>query len=134
MELADSPICQEARKRGKKAIRDMHKPPEGGDTCEGGVAMGMIKACKAEEEEDSDTGRDIERQEGKREVEKFVHGITNGETLGGPANEGRMRHVTTAGNKPSLWTYLKVNGCSGCQKQEEQETIQHVLCGGCEAI
>eukprot|EP00965_Chrysotila_dentata_P210949 6186190-Pleurochrysis_carterae.AAC.1 len=45
-----------------------------------------------------------------------------------------MRHATRAGNKPSFWTYLKVNGCGGCQKQEEQETIQHVLGGGCKAI
>eukprot|EP00965_Chrysotila_dentata_P090937 3001955-Pleurochrysis_carterae.AAC.1 len=71
-ELADSPFHQEARKRGKKVIKDMDKPPEGGDRCESEVARGMLNACKAEEEEDSDTRRDIERQEGKREVEKFV--------------------------------------------------------------
>eukprot|EP00965_Chrysotila_dentata_P216583 6189458-Pleurochrysis_carterae.AAC.1 len=35
MELADNPIYQEVRKRGKKGIRDMHKPPKGGDKCEG---------------------------------------------------------------------------------------------------
>eukprot|EP00965_Chrysotila_dentata_P011790 386921-Pleurochrysis_carterae.AAC.1 len=45
-----------------------------------------------------------------------------------------MRHVTRAGHKPSFWTYLKVNGYRGCQKQEEQEIIHHVLGGGCEAI
>eukprot|EP00965_Chrysotila_dentata_P208185 6184563-Pleurochrysis_carterae.AAC.2 len=45
-----------------------------------------------------------------------------------------MRHATRAGNKPSFWTYLKENGCRGCQKQEEEETIQHVLSGGCEAM
>eukprot|EP00965_Chrysotila_dentata_P176502 5827985-Pleurochrysis_carterae.AAC.1 len=50
---------------------------------------------------------DIERQEGKREVEKFVHGLRNGEI---------------------------VNGCKGCQRQEEEETIHHVLSGGCEGI
>eukprot|EP00965_Chrysotila_dentata_P011791 386921-Pleurochrysis_carterae.AAC.2 len=61
MELADSPIYQEARKRGKKVVRDMHKPPQGEDKCESGVARGMISACKIEEEEDSDTGMDIER-------------------------------------------------------------------------
>eukprot|EP00965_Chrysotila_dentata_P138514 4582025-Pleurochrysis_carterae.AAC.2 len=38
MELADGPINQEARKRGEKVIREMHKPPEGGEKCEGGVA------------------------------------------------------------------------------------------------
>eukprot|EP00965_Chrysotila_dentata_P261940 6214416-Pleurochrysis_carterae.AAC.1 len=31
-ELADNPIYQEARRRGGKVIRDMHRPPEGGDT------------------------------------------------------------------------------------------------------
>eukprot|EP00965_Chrysotila_dentata_P257308 6212846-Pleurochrysis_carterae.AAC.2 len=37
MELADGPIYQEVRRRGEKMIRDLHKPPEGGDRCEGGV-------------------------------------------------------------------------------------------------
>eukprot|EP00965_Chrysotila_dentata_P237751 6202101-Pleurochrysis_carterae.AAC.3 len=74
----------------------MHKPPGGGDKCEGGVARGMIGACMAEEEGESDMEMDIERQEGKREVEKFVHGIKNGEIVGGPANERRMRHATRA--------------------------------------
>eukprot|EP00965_Chrysotila_dentata_P217284 6189899-Pleurochrysis_carterae.AAC.1 len=107
MELADSLIYQEVSgRRGKKVIRDMHKPPEGGDRCESGVARGMLNAGKAEEEEDSDMGRDIERQEGKREVEKFVHGIRNGEIVVGPASERRVRHATSAGNKPSFWTYL----------------------------
>eukprot|EP00965_Chrysotila_dentata_P159394 5265603-Pleurochrysis_carterae.AAC.1 len=41
-----------------------------------------------------------------------------------------MRHATREGNKPSFWTYLKVNGCRGCQKQEEEETIHHVISGG----
>eukprot|EP00965_Chrysotila_dentata_P147047 4854484-Pleurochrysis_carterae.AAC.1 len=77
---------------------------------------------------------DIERQEGKREVEKFVHGLRNGEIVGGPAKERRMRHATREGNRPSFWTYLMVNGCRGCQKQEEEETIHHVLSGGCEGI
>eukprot|EP00965_Chrysotila_dentata_P108233 3574955-Pleurochrysis_carterae.AAC.1 len=77
---------------------------------------------------------DIERQEGKREVEKFVHGLRNGEIVGGPARERRMRHATREGNKPSFWTYLKVNGCRGCQRQKEEETIHHVLSGGCEGI
>eukprot|EP00965_Chrysotila_dentata_P082718 2729380-Pleurochrysis_carterae.AAC.1 len=45
-----------------------------------------------------------------------------------------MRHATREGNKPSFWTYLKVNGCRGCRKQEEEETIHHVLSGGCEGI
>eukprot|EP00965_Chrysotila_dentata_P246230 6207036-Pleurochrysis_carterae.AAC.1 len=30
-EQADIPIYQEARKRGKKLIRETYKPPEGGD-------------------------------------------------------------------------------------------------------
>eukprot|EP00965_Chrysotila_dentata_P224622 6194290-Pleurochrysis_carterae.AAC.1 len=44
-------------------------------------------------------------------------------------------HATREGNRPTFWTYLKVNGCSrGCQRQEEEETIHHVLSGGCEGI
>eukprot|EP00965_Chrysotila_dentata_P163486 5398335-Pleurochrysis_carterae.AAC.1 len=45
-----------------------------------------------------------------------------------------MRHATREGNKPSFWTYLKVNGCRGCLKQEEEETIHHVISGGCEGV
>eukprot|EP00965_Chrysotila_dentata_P257080 6212762-Pleurochrysis_carterae.AAC.2 len=45
-----------------------------------------------------------------------------------------MRHATRDGNRPSFWIYLKVNGCRGCQRQEEEETIHHVLSGGCEGI
>eukprot|EP00965_Chrysotila_dentata_P024130 799685-Pleurochrysis_carterae.AAC.1 len=70
-ELADSPIYQEARKRGEMFIRDTYKPPEGGERCESGVARGLIDGCNTEKEEDSDIEMDIERQEGKREVEKF---------------------------------------------------------------
>eukprot|EP00965_Chrysotila_dentata_P124537 4115814-Pleurochrysis_carterae.AAC.1 len=99
----------------------MHKPPEGGDTCKSRVARGMIEGCNAEDEEVSDLETDIERQEGKREVEKFVHGLRNGEIVGGPAEERRMRHATREGNKPSFWTYLKVNGCRGCQRQGEKD-------------
>eukprot|EP00965_Chrysotila_dentata_P226894 6195689-Pleurochrysis_carterae.AAC.1 len=60
---------------------------------------------------------DIERQEGKREVEKFVHGLRNEEIVWGPARERRMRHTTREWNRPSFWTYLKVNGCRGCQRR-----------------
>eukprot|EP00965_Chrysotila_dentata_P015254 504469-Pleurochrysis_carterae.AAC.1 len=70
-ELADDPIYQEARKRGEEFIRDTYKPPEGGEKCERGVARGLIDGCNTGEEEDSDIEMDIERQEGKREVEKF---------------------------------------------------------------
>eukprot|EP00965_Chrysotila_dentata_P057141 1895951-Pleurochrysis_carterae.AAC.1 len=70
-ELADAPIYQEVRKRGKKFIRDTHKPPIGGDKCERGVARGLIDGGNSDEEGDSDIEMDIERQEGKREVEKF---------------------------------------------------------------
>eukprot|EP00965_Chrysotila_dentata_P202552 6181186-Pleurochrysis_carterae.AAC.6 len=45
-----------------------------------------------------------------------------------------MRHATREGNRPSFWTYLKANGCRGCQKQEEEESIHHVSSGGCEGI
>eukprot|EP00965_Chrysotila_dentata_P157401 5200300-Pleurochrysis_carterae.AAC.1 len=31
---------------------------------------------------------------GSNEIEKFVHGIRNGEVIGGPANARRMRHAT----------------------------------------
>eukprot|EP00965_Chrysotila_dentata_P105535 3485462-Pleurochrysis_carterae.AAC.1 len=41
-ELADTPIYKEARKRGRKFIRETYKPPEGGDKCERGVATGLI--------------------------------------------------------------------------------------------
>eukprot|EP00965_Chrysotila_dentata_P211722 6186607-Pleurochrysis_carterae.AAC.1 len=78
-ELADLPIYQEARRRGKKFIREKHKPPEGGEKCKRGVARGLIDEGETEEEEDYDIEVDIERQEGKREVEKFVHGLRNGE-------------------------------------------------------
>eukprot|EP00965_Chrysotila_dentata_P034571 1151224-Pleurochrysis_carterae.AAC.1 len=62
-ELADNPIYQEARRRGEKIIRDMHRPPEGGDICESGVARGMTEGCNVEEMEASDMEMDIERQE-----------------------------------------------------------------------
>eukprot|EP00965_Chrysotila_dentata_P067065 2219887-Pleurochrysis_carterae.AAC.1 len=83
IELADIPIYQEARRRGKKLIRETYKAPEGGDKCERGVARGLIDGGNTEEEEDSDVEMDIERQEGKIEVEKFVHELRNGEIVGG---------------------------------------------------
>eukprot|EP00965_Chrysotila_dentata_P063523 2105201-Pleurochrysis_carterae.AAC.1 len=98
-ELADIPIYQEARRRGRKLIRETHKPTEGGDKCESGVARGLIDGGNTEEEEDSDIEMDIERQEGKGEVEKFVHGLRNGEIVEGPARERRMRHATREGNR-----------------------------------
>eukprot|EP00965_Chrysotila_dentata_P191352 6174459-Pleurochrysis_carterae.AAC.1 len=67
-------------------------------------------------------------------MEIFVHGIRNGEVVGGPANARKMRHATREGNKPSFWTYLKANGCRGCQKQEEEETIHHVISGRCQGV
>eukprot|EP00965_Chrysotila_dentata_P165258 5456764-Pleurochrysis_carterae.AAC.1 len=48
-----------------------------------------------------------------------------------------MRHATREGNRPSFWTYvtyLKVNGCRGCQRQEKEETTHHVLSEGYEGI
>eukprot|EP00965_Chrysotila_dentata_P046393 1541448-Pleurochrysis_carterae.AAC.1 len=45
-----------------------------------------------------------------------------------------MRHATRERNRPSFWTYLKENGCRGCQKRGEEETIYHVLSGACEAL
>eukprot|EP00965_Chrysotila_dentata_P020630 683290-Pleurochrysis_carterae.AAC.1 len=45
-----------------------------------------------------------------------------------------MRHATREGNRSSFWTYLKVNGYRGCRRQEEEETIHHVLSGGCQGI
>eukprot|EP00965_Chrysotila_dentata_P243345 6205366-Pleurochrysis_carterae.AAC.1 len=48
-----------------------------------------MNIIKAEGDEDSDTEMDRERQEGKREMEKLIHGIRNGEVIGGPANERR---------------------------------------------
>eukprot|EP00965_Chrysotila_dentata_P162090 5352432-Pleurochrysis_carterae.AAC.1 len=60
-------------------------------------------------------------------MEKYVHGIKNGEVVGGPADARRMRYATREGNEPFFWTYLLVNGCRGCQKQEEEEAIHHVI-------
>eukprot|EP00965_Chrysotila_dentata_P010681 347371-Pleurochrysis_carterae.AAC.3 len=133
VEMADGPIYWEARQRGKKVIRSMHKPPEGGDTCEGKVAKGLTSKDRAQDE---DATWDVELASimGSNEIEKFVHGIRNGEVVRGPANARRMRHATREGNKSSLWTNLKVNGCRGCQKQEEEETIHHVISGGCEGV
>eukprot|EP00965_Chrysotila_dentata_P113560 3752913-Pleurochrysis_carterae.AAC.1 len=96
----------------------MHKPPVGGDKCEGTIATGMLRTGTIEEKEASDREIDVERQKGKREVEKFVHGLRNAEIIGGLANERRMKHATRLGNTPSFWTYLKENGCRGCQKTE----------------
>eukprot|EP00965_Chrysotila_dentata_P014948 494562-Pleurochrysis_carterae.AAC.1 len=62
-ELADIPIYQEARRRGKKFIRHTHKPPEGGDNCEIRVAKGLLDGGETKEEEDYDIEVDIERQE-----------------------------------------------------------------------
>eukprot|EP00965_Chrysotila_dentata_P084459 2788829-Pleurochrysis_carterae.AAC.1 len=87
----------------------------------------MISTGMKGDEEDMEREVDIEKQEGKKEVEKFVHGIRNGEIVEGLANKRKMRHATRAGNKPSFWTYLKVNGCRSCSKQEEEETIDSNL-------
>eukprot|EP00965_Chrysotila_dentata_P162228 5357134-Pleurochrysis_carterae.AAC.1 len=62
VELADSPIYQEARRRGKKLIRDLHKPTAGGSSCESGIAKGMLEGDD-EEARESDVELDIERQE-----------------------------------------------------------------------
>eukprot|EP00965_Chrysotila_dentata_P008079 263641-Pleurochrysis_carterae.AAC.1 len=102
IELADGPIYQEVRRRGKRMIRDLHKPPKGGDRCEGGLARGMISTHQEEGEEDSDVEADVQRQAGRREIEKFVHGIRNGKIVGGSANGRRIRHATREGNKPSF--------------------------------
>eukprot|EP00965_Chrysotila_dentata_P153743 5082442-Pleurochrysis_carterae.AAC.1 len=64
IELAGGPIYQEVRRRGKRVIRDLHKAPEGWDTCEGGVARGMISTHNTEGgDENSDMEADLERQE-----------------------------------------------------------------------
>eukprot|EP00965_Chrysotila_dentata_P100681 3326828-Pleurochrysis_carterae.AAC.1 len=70
-ELADIPIYQEARKGGGKFIRETYKSPEGGERCERGVARGVVDGNETDEEEEDSIELDIERQEGKREVEKF---------------------------------------------------------------
>eukprot|EP00965_Chrysotila_dentata_P110429 3648525-Pleurochrysis_carterae.AAC.1 len=62
-ELADNPIYQEARRRGERIIRELHKPPAGGDSCESQVVKGMLEGCNEEEAEDFDLELDIERQE-----------------------------------------------------------------------
>eukprot|EP00965_Chrysotila_dentata_P092035 3038665-Pleurochrysis_carterae.AAC.1 len=85
---------------------DTHKPPEGGDKCESGIARAMINGYNMEVDGDTDIEMDIERQDGKREVEKFIHGIRNGEIVGGPARERRMKQAKREGNRPSFWSYL----------------------------
>eukprot|EP00965_Chrysotila_dentata_P258944 6213401-Pleurochrysis_carterae.AAC.1 len=102
--MADGPIYWEARQRGKKVMRGMHKPSEGGDKCEGEVAKGLTSIGRKWRSN---------RRSGKRKQ-----------------NETRDE----GGEQLSFWTYLKVNGCRGCQKQEEEETIHHVISGGCEGI
>eukprot|EP00965_Chrysotila_dentata_P135209 4470775-Pleurochrysis_carterae.AAC.1 len=104
--MADGPVYWEARQRGKRLIRNMHKPPEGGETCDGEVAKGLTSIDKVQDE---DVAWDVELATilGNNEVEKFVHGVRNGEMVGAPANARRMRHATRVGNKPSFWTYLK---------------------------
>eukprot|EP00965_Chrysotila_dentata_P197311 6178113-Pleurochrysis_carterae.AAC.1 len=119
-----SRYTKKLRNEGKRSSGTCIKqPPEEEDKCKGGVARVMTNFSKAESEEDSDTGMDLGGQEGRREME----------VIGGPANARRMKHARREGNKPSFWTYLKENGCQGCQKQGEEETIHCVLCGGCEA-
>eukprot|EP00965_Chrysotila_dentata_P176308 5821710-Pleurochrysis_carterae.AAC.1 len=63
IELADNPIYQEARRRGKKIIRDIHKAPEGGDKCESRIAKGLVEGTDEAKEGESDMEMDIERQE-----------------------------------------------------------------------
>eukprot|EP00965_Chrysotila_dentata_P254542 6211911-Pleurochrysis_carterae.AAC.1 len=128
VELADGPIYWEARQCGKRFIRSMHKPPEGGDKCQGEVAKGMTN-IEGIQGEDATWDMELAEIVGRNEMEKFVHGIRNGEIVGGPAYARRMKHATREGNKTSFWTYLKVNGCRGCQRQEEEETIHHVISG-----
>eukprot|EP00965_Chrysotila_dentata_P032812 1093759-Pleurochrysis_carterae.AAC.1 len=106
VELADGPIYWEARQRGKKFIRGMHKPPEGGDTCQGEVAKGMTNIDGVQDEA-ATWDMELAAIIGRNEMEKFVHGIRNGEVVGGPANARRMKHAAREGNKPSFWTYLK---------------------------
>eukprot|EP00965_Chrysotila_dentata_P236657 6201442-Pleurochrysis_carterae.AAC.2 len=57
VEMADGPVYWEARQQGKKFIRNMHKPPEGGETCVGEVAKGLTSIHKAQDE---DTDWDLE--------------------------------------------------------------------------
>eukprot|EP00965_Chrysotila_dentata_P237956 6202213-Pleurochrysis_carterae.AAC.1 len=92
IELANNPIYQEARKKEKKLITDTHKPPEGGNKYEIAIAREMVNGYIKEKEEVSDIERDIERQEGKRKVEKFVHGLRNGEIVGG-GGEGKKNET-----------------------------------------
>eukprot|EP00965_Chrysotila_dentata_P199265 6179273-Pleurochrysis_carterae.AAC.2 len=66
IELADSPIYQEARRSGKKVIRDMHKPSEGGGKCESGVARVMVGACKAKEGVGNGHGKAGEQEKSRK--------------------------------------------------------------------
>eukprot|EP00965_Chrysotila_dentata_P080472 2655305-Pleurochrysis_carterae.AAC.1 len=59
----------------------MHKPPEGGDKCQGEVAKGMTNIDGVQDE---DTTWDMELAAivGRNEMEKFAHGVRNGEVVG----------------------------------------------------
>eukprot|EP00965_Chrysotila_dentata_P099333 3284126-Pleurochrysis_carterae.AAC.1 len=59
----------------------------------------MVNGYNTEEQEISDIEIDIERHEGKREVEKFVHELRNGKIVGGAARERRMKHATREGDR-----------------------------------
>eukprot|EP00965_Chrysotila_dentata_P120920 3999203-Pleurochrysis_carterae.AAC.1 len=59
----------------------------------------MIGSHRDEEGvESTNVEAELERQEGRREIEKFVHSRRNGEIVGGPANGRRMRHATREEN------------------------------------
>eukprot|EP00965_Chrysotila_dentata_P076513 2526397-Pleurochrysis_carterae.AAC.1 len=70
VEVADGPIYWEARQRGRKVIRNMHKPPEGGDKCEGELAKGLTDVDGGQDE-DSSWDMELAAIEGRNEMEKF---------------------------------------------------------------
>eukprot|EP00965_Chrysotila_dentata_P159517 5269823-Pleurochrysis_carterae.AAC.1 len=110
----------------------MHPTIEGGETCDTQIAEIGLKDEKGE------TNMALEELQGRREMEKYVHGMRNGELVGGRAAERRMRHTTRDGAKCSHWTYLKENGCRACsgdkQANKQKETIQHVMAGECDSM
>eukprot|EP00965_Chrysotila_dentata_P090222 2977574-Pleurochrysis_carterae.AAC.6 len=85
MELANGPIYQEVRSRGKNMVRNLRRPSEGGDRCERGMARKMRSTHNIDEE--SDKGAELERQECRREREKiytwYQLELRNGEIVGG---------------------------------------------------
>eukprot|EP00965_Chrysotila_dentata_P194526 6176418-Pleurochrysis_carterae.AAC.6 len=136
VEMAGGPIYIYGKlgSEGKRSLEVCTNPQRVEINVKGTKVAKGLTSIDSGQDEDIDWDIDLAAIVGRDEMEKFVHGIRNGEVVGGPANARRMKHATREGNEPSVWTYLKVNGCRACQKQEEEETIHHVISRRCEGI